>query len=71
MIVSKARPRRVTGDVIDEAIARLNLQPAARIPDLTATEPDVSRVPIAIAAPDSALAYEQLVEHLAGWAVVA
>ena len=28
VIVSTARPRRVTGDVIDEAIARLNLQPA-------------------------------------------
>jgi hypothetical protein len=34
---------------------------------------DVSRTPIAIAAPDSAvaLAYEQLVEHLGGWAVLA
>jgi len=60
--------------VIDDAIARLGLQAVARIPERTAVEQaDVSRTPVAIAAPDSAvaLAYEQLVEHLAGWAVVA
>jgi len=74
VIVTKARPRRVMGGVIDDALARLGLQPMARIPDRAAVEQaDVSRTPIAIAAPDSAvtLAYERLVEHLSIRAVVA
>jgi chromosome partitioning protein len=74
LIVTKAQPRRVMSDLIDDAIKGLGLDPVARIPDRTAVEQaDVSRTPIAIAAPDSAvaLAYEQLVEHLGGWAVVA
>ena len=74
LIITRARARRVMGDVIDDAIARLGMRPVARIPDRTAVEQaDLSRTPIAIAAPDSAvaLAYEKLVEHLEGWAVVA
>lgn len=74
VIVTKARPRRVMGEVIDEAITRLGLDVIARVPDRTAVEQaDVTRTPIAIAAPDSpvALAYEKLVEHLDGREVVA
>ena len=74
VIVTKARPRQVTGDVIDDTIAQLGLQPVARIPDRMAVEQaDVSGTPTAIAAPGGAvaLAYEHLVEHLGDWAVVA
>jgi chromosome partitioning protein len=57
VIVTKVRPRRVMGEVIDKALARLGLQPVARIPERTAVEQaDVSRTPITIAAPDSAVA---------------
>ena len=55
------------GEVIDDAIAGLGLSPVARIPDRTAVEQaDVSRTPITIAAPDSAvaLAYQKLADHL-------
>jgi chromosome partitioning protein len=74
LIVTKAQPRRVMSELIDDAIKGLGLDPVARIPDRAAVEQaDVSRTPIAIAAPDGAvaLAYDQLVEHLGGWAVVA
>ena len=74
MIVTKVRPRRVMGEMIDDAIAALGLEPVARIPDRTSVEQaDVSRTPIAIAAPDSAvaLAYAKLVDHLEHWAVIA
>jgi threonine dehydratase len=74
VIVTKTKPRRVMTDVIDDAITRLGLQPVARIPDRTAVEQaDVSRTPIAIAAPDSAvaLAHEQLADHLEQRAVIA
>ena len=74
MIVTKAKARRVMTDVIDEAIIRLGLSAVARIPDRTAVEQaDVSRTPIAIAEPDSAvaLAYEKLADHLENGAVVA
>jgi len=67
VIVTKVRPRRVIGEMIDDAIARLGLQPVARIPDRTAVErADVSRTPIAIAAPDSAvaLAYGRLADRV-------
>jgi len=74
VIVTKVRPRRVMGGMIDDAITALGLEPVARIPDRTAVEQaDVSRTPIAIAAPDSAvaLAYEQLADHLEQRAVIA
>jgi chromosome partitioning protein len=74
VIVTKARPRRVMGDVIDEAITRLGLDVVAWVPDRTAVEQaDVTRTPIAIAAPDSAvaLAYEKLAEHFGCEEVVA
>ena len=74
VIVTKVRPRRVMGEMIDDAIIALGLSPVARIPDRTAVEQaDVSRTPIAIAAPDSAvaLAYETLAEHLEHRAVIA
>ena len=73
VIGTNVGPTRATGHVIDDMIALLNPQPVAWIPDPTAVEPEECRAPIAIAAPDSplALAYEQLVERLAGWAVVA
>ena len=74
VIVTKARPRRVMGEMIDDAITALGLSPVARIPDRTAVEQaDVSRTPIAIAAPDSAvaLAYKQLADHLENRAVIA
>jgi chromosome partitioning protein len=74
VIVTKVRPRRVMGEVIDDAITALGLSPIARIPDRTTVEQaDVSRTPIAIAAPDSAvaLAYATLADSLQRWAVVA
>jgi chromosome partitioning protein len=74
VIVTKTKPRRVMTDVIDDAITRLGLSPVARIPDRTAVEQaDVSHTPIAIAAPDSAvaLAYEKLADHLENRAAVA
>jgi chromosome partitioning protein len=74
VILTKVRPRRVMGEMIDDAITSLGLEPVARIPDRTAVEQaDVSRTPITIAAPDSAvaLAYEQLADHLEQRAVIA
>jgi chromosome partitioning protein len=74
VIVTKARPRRVMGELIDHAINALGVEPVARIPERTAVEQaDVSRTPIAIAAPDSAvaLAYQQLAEHLEHRTVIA
>jgi chromosome partitioning protein len=73
VIVTKAKPRRVMSDVIEDAIASLGLAAVTRIPDRTAVEQaDVARTPIAITAPDSAvtLAYRKLVEHLeARWVI--
>ena len=63
VIVTKIRPRRVMGELIEDAIASLGLQAVARVPDRTAVEQaDVAQEPIAVTAPDSAvtLAYEQL-----------
>jgi hypothetical protein len=74
VIVTKVKRRRVIGGVIDDAITSVGLSPVARIPDRTAVEQaDVSRTPIAIAAPDGAvaLAYERLGHHLNDWAVIA
>jgi chromosome partitioning protein len=74
VIVTKVRPRRVMGEMIDNAITALGLSPIARIPDRTAVEQaDVSRTPITIAAPDSAvsLAYEKLADDLEHRAVIA
>jgi chromosome partitioning protein len=74
VIVTKVKRRRVIGDLIDDAITSLGLTPVARIPDRTAVErADVSRTPIAIAAPDSAvaLAYERLARHLKDEVVIA
>jgi len=73
-IVTKVRPRRVMGEVIDEAVARLGLDVLGRVPDRTAVEQaDVTRTPIAISAPDSAvaLAYSKLVDHLQRRALIA
>jgi chromosome partitioning protein len=74
VIVTNVRPRWVMGEMIDEAITALGFAPVARIPDRTAVEQaDVSRTPIAIAAPDSAvaLAYEKLADHVEHRAVIA
>jgi chromosome partitioning protein len=74
VILTKVRARRVMGEMIDDAITALGLTPVARIPDWTAVEQaDVSRTPIAIAAPDSAvaLAYDKLADSLERWAVIA
>ena len=74
VIVTKTRPRRVMGEVIDDALGRLGLEPVARVPDRTAVEQaDVAREPIAITSPDSAvtLAYGRLAEHLETRVVVA
>jgi chromosome partitioning protein len=74
VIVTKVRARRVMGEMIDDAIDRLGLSPVARIPDRTAVEQaDVARTPIAIAAPDSAvaLAYERLADHIERRVVIA
>ena len=74
VIVTKVRPLRVMGELIDDAIASLGLSPVARVPDRTAVEQaDVSRTPIAIAAPDSAvaLAYQTLADHLEHRTVIA
>ncbi len=73
VIITKAKPHRVMSDVIEDAIASLGLELVARVPDRAAVEQaDVARTPIAIAAPDSAvaLAYGKLVEHLANRVVV-
>ena len=67
VIVTKVRLRRVIGELVDDALVRLGLSPVVRIPERTAVEQaDVSRTPIAIAAPDSAvaLAYEKLADHI-------
>lgn len=73
VIVTKAKPRRVMSDVIEEAIASLGVDVVARVPDRAAVEhADVARTPIALSAPDSAvtLAYRRLVEHLnIGWVI--
>ena len=74
VVITKVRPRRVMGEVIDEAMARLGLDVVARVPDRTAVEhADVTRTPIAISAPDSAvaLAYSKLVDHLQRSALIA
>jgi chromosome partitioning protein len=74
VIVTKANPRRVMTDIIDDALTRLGLQAVASIPDRAAVEQaDVSRAPIAITAPDSAvvLAYEELADQLDGRALIA
>jgi chromosome partitioning protein len=74
VIVTKVKPRRVMGEMIDDALTALGLSPVARIPDRTAVEQaDASRTPIAIAAPDSAvaLAYEQLADQVEQRAVIA
>jgi chromosome partitioning protein len=74
VIVTKVRPRRVIGEMIDDALGALGLEPVMRVPDRTAVEQAaVSRTPIAIAAPDSAvaLAYEKLADHLEQRAVIA
>ena len=74
VVVTKVRARRVIGEMIDEAVIALGLEPVARIPERTAVEQaDVSRTPIAVTAPDSAvaLAYEQLADHLEHQAVIA
>ena len=73
-IITKVKPHRVMGGLIDDALTRLGLEVLARVPDRTAVEQaDVTRTPIAISAPDSAvaLAYGKLVDHLQGGAVVA
>jgi chromosome partitioning protein len=73
VVVTKVKPRRVVGQMIDDALTALGLEPVARIPDRTAVEQaDVSRTPIAVANPDSvvALAYEQLADHLEHDAVI-
>jgi nitrogenase subunit NifH len=62
------------GEMIDDALTALGLSPVARVPDRTAVEQaDVARTPIAIAAPDSAVAleYEKLADHLEHRAVIA
>ncbi len=67
VIVTKAKPLRVMSEVIDDALTTLGLDVVARVPDRTAVEQaDVTRTPISISAPDSAvaLAYHKLVEHL-------
>jgi len=74
VILTKVRPRRVIGELIDDALTRLGLDPVARIPERTAVEQaDVSRTPIAIAVADNpvALAYEELADQLEHWAVIA
>ena len=74
VIVTKARRRRVMGDVIDDALTGLGLDAVARIPGRTAVEQaDVFRVPAVVAAPDSAvaLAYGRLVDHLDKGPVIA
>jgi chromosome partitioning protein len=84
VIVTKAKPRRVMSDVIEDAIASLGLRAVARVPDRTAVEQadvartpveqaDVARTPIAISAPDSAVtrAYRRLVEQLEARSVIA
>jgi chromosome partitioning protein len=74
VLVTKVKPRRVMGELIDDALAGLALDPVARVPDRTAVEQaDVSRTPIALTAPDSpvTLAYTRLAEHLEHRKVIA
>jgi nitrogenase subunit NifH len=64
----------VIGEMIEDTLAALGLSPVAWIPDRTAVEQaDVLRTPLAIAAPDSAvaLAYELLADHIEQRAVIA
>lgn len=74
VVLTRVKSRRVMGEVIDDAVTGLGLEVVARLPDRTAVEQaDVTRTPIAIAEPDSAvaLAYGKLVEHLQARAVIA
>jgi chromosome partitioning protein len=74
VVLTRVKSRRVMGEVIDDALTRLGLEVVARVPDRAAVEQaDVTRTPIAIAAPDSAvaLAYGKLIEHLEASAVIA
>lgn len=73
-IITKVKPHRAMGEVIDDAVSRLGLDVLARVPDRTAVEQaDVTRTPIAISAPDSAVAlsYGRAVDHLERGAVIA
>ena len=73
VILTKVKRRRVIGEVIDDAITSLE-PPVARIPNRTAVEQaDVSRTPIALTAPNRAvaLAYQGLADHLEHRAVIA
>jgi chromosome partitioning protein len=73
-IITKVKPRRAIGEVIDDAVSRLGLDVLARVPDRTAVEQaDVTHTPIAISAPDSAVAlsYGRAVDHLERGAVIA
>ena len=73
-VITKVKPYRVMGELIDDAVTRLGVEVLARVPDRTAVEQaDVTRTPIAISAPDSAvaLAYGSVIDHLEGGAVVA
>ena len=74
VIMTKVKPHRVMGEVIEDAVTRLGLEVLARVPDRTAVEQaDVTRTPVAISAPDSAvaLAYGSAVDHLESAAVIA
>ena len=74
VIVTKAQAAAGDGRDDRRRDHRSRAPPVARIPDRTAVEQaDVSRTPIAIAAPDSAvaLAYEKLADHLEHRAVIA
>jgi chromosome partitioning protein len=73
-VMTKVKPHRVVGEVIDDAVTRLGLEVLARVPDRTAVEhADVTRTPIAISAPDSpvTLSYAKLVDRLERGAVTA
>lgn len=73
-IITKVKPRRVMGDVIDDAVTRLGLDIVARVPDRAAVEhADVTRTPIVLLAPDGAvaLAYGRLADYLQRTAVLA
>jgi chromosome partitioning protein len=73
-IITKVKRRRLMGEVIDSAVAGLGLNAVTRVPDRAAVEhADVIRTPIAISAPDSAvaLAYASLADYLQRTAVLA
>jgi chromosome partitioning protein len=67
-VLTRWQPLRISSRVIEQALVRENLRPAARVPARSAlfASAAAARVPLAVTAPDSApiLAYSRLAERI-------